>query len=269
MSHKQHILLLGGTGVCGQIFAQAALDAGYQLTLYVRTPSKLGKSLIEHPALKIIEGTYDDIDGLSSAASCGADIFISTAGPTLGRRDGTVSNVRPIFMKCSWLAGKPITEALCRLYPLLLKANPRIRILALATASYSAQEDRRSIKWFVSITGYVRVIGGDAYKEIRGIADETVALGDDVDWTVFRVPLLHGTKWDSGTSMDFQQGESDSANDGRSKNELSSKVHAVYVGQSHDGLWLDRRRLAKWILGELEEKKWLRSCPLVSDAWRR
>ena len=90
MSNKHHILLLGGTGLCGQIFAKAALDAGHRLTLYVRTPSKLSSELSQHSNLEVIEGTLEDTDGLLRAASCGADTFISLAGPTLGRRDGIV-----------------------------------------------------------------------------------------------------------------------------------------------------------------------------------
>lgn len=90
MSPKHHILLLGGTGLCGQIFARAALNAGHQLTLYARSPSKLSTDLAEHPNLAVIQGELNDVEGLSKAGACGADVFISVAGPTLGKREGTV-----------------------------------------------------------------------------------------------------------------------------------------------------------------------------------
>lgn len=85
-----HILLLGGTGLCGLIFTRLALEAGHALTLYVRTPSKIPSDLSAHPDLHIIQGEFDNEAGLAQAAACGATVFISFAGPTLGERKGTV-----------------------------------------------------------------------------------------------------------------------------------------------------------------------------------
>jgi hypothetical protein len=78
------------------------------------------------------------------------------------------------------------------------------------------------------------------------MAEETVALGEKIDWTVFRVPLM--------------QGKALGENDG--------PVNAVYVGDKkwRDGLSLDRGRLVKWILEELEEGKWICACPVLSNA---
>ena len=87
---KHHILLLGGTGICGTIFTRAALAAGHKLTLYVRTPSKIPSDLSSNTNISIIQGELHDAEGLKKAAACGADIFISLAGPTLGKREGTV-----------------------------------------------------------------------------------------------------------------------------------------------------------------------------------
>lgn len=226
---KHHILLLGGTGICGTIFTRAALEAGHKLTLYVRTPSKIPSELSSNANLSVVQGEFGDAEGLKKAAACGADIFISLAGPTLGKREGT-----------------PITNALQTLYPLLLANGTTKRILILSTASYSAPEDTPSIKWFFAINFYIKVIGGDTYEEIRGMAEETVALGEKIDWTVFRVPLLHGK----------ELGEND------------GPVNAVYVGdkKGRDGLNLDRGRLARWILEELEEGKWMCACPFVANA---
>jgi len=90
MDSKYHILLLGGTGICGLIFTRAALEAGHKLTLYVRTPSKIPADLTSNTNVSIIQGDLGDAEGLKIAAACGADIFISLAGPTLGKREGTV-----------------------------------------------------------------------------------------------------------------------------------------------------------------------------------
>jgi hypothetical protein len=132
------------------------------------------------------------------------------------------------------------------LYPLLKSSGTFKRVLILSTASYSAPQDTWSLKWFISINFYVRVVGGDTYPEITGMAKETVALSDTVEWTVFRVPLLKG----------------------KTLNEDDGKINAVWVGdkKGRDGLSLDRGRLARWIVGELKERKWIGLCPFLANA---
>jgi Trk K+ transport system NAD-binding subunit len=90
MSAKYHFLLFGGTGICGRIFTQAALEAGHTLTLYVRNPSKIPAEFAANPNLHTIQGELSDEEELKKAAACGADIFVCLAGPTLGKREGTV-----------------------------------------------------------------------------------------------------------------------------------------------------------------------------------
>lgn len=87
---RYHILLIGGTGICGLIFAQAAIQSGHFVTLYVRTPSKVPLDLSSHSNAAVIQGELGDEEGLKKAAACGADTFVSLAGPTMGERQGTV-----------------------------------------------------------------------------------------------------------------------------------------------------------------------------------
>lgn len=96
MDDKHHILVLGGSGICGLVFTEAALEAGHKLTLYVRTPSKIPAELSSNANLNVIQGELGDVEGLKKAAACGADLFVSLAGPTLGKREGTVSFNQPI-----------------------------------------------------------------------------------------------------------------------------------------------------------------------------
>lgn len=112
----------------------------------------------------------------------------------------------------------------------------------------------------------MRVIGGDSYTEIRGMAEETVKLGDKVDWTVFRVPLLNGKETKEGRVQDGKVEITDI--EGPSRNDMDAGVHSAFVGNKMgwDGLFLDRGRLAIWILGEVEERRWLRLCPTLSNA---
>jgi nucleoside-diphosphate-sugar epimerase len=93
LSTKHHILLIGGTGLCGLVFLRAALEAKYEVTIYARTPSKVPEELSANPNLHIIQGELHEDEGLKKAAACGADIFICLAGPTLGRREGRVGQI--------------------------------------------------------------------------------------------------------------------------------------------------------------------------------
>lgn len=89
---KHHFLVIGATGACGLVFVHAALETGHTVTVYVRAPSKIPKDLSTNTNLYIIQGEFGDEEGLKRAAACGADVFISLAGPTFGNRNGTVSS---------------------------------------------------------------------------------------------------------------------------------------------------------------------------------
>ena len=99
------------------------------------------------------------------------------------------------------------------------------------------------------------------------MAEETVKLGDRVDWTVFRVPLLNGKEVKKSDIKEVVDEEITDI-EGPSRNDLRACVRSAFVGNSMgwDGLFLDRGRLAVWILGELEEKRWLRLCPILANA---
>jgi nucleoside-diphosphate-sugar epimerase len=86
MDEKHHILLLGGTGICGQTFTEAALSAGHKLTPHRRPSSKLPTPILSHQNLDVIQGDLANEEGLKEGAACGADVFVSLAGPTWGRR---------------------------------------------------------------------------------------------------------------------------------------------------------------------------------------
>lgn len=92
MAAKHHILLLGGTGLCGLLFTRVALEAGHSLTLYIRNSAKLPAEVAENENVNVIQGELGDEEGLKHAAGCGADVFVCLAGPTLGKRKGTVSS---------------------------------------------------------------------------------------------------------------------------------------------------------------------------------
>ncbi|KAG9234091.1 hypothetical protein BJ875DRAFT_337332, partial [Amylocarpus encephaloides] len=150
-----HILLLGRTVIYGLIFTQAALEAGHQLTFYVRRPSKIPTALSSNGKLTVIQGELGDAEGLNKAAGCGSDVFIIS-----GLRFDGISLMRLL---------QHITDALKRIYRLLLASGTTKRIMILSTASYTAPEDIGCINWYTAVNFYIKVIRGDTYSEITGM----------------------------------------------------------------------------------------------------
>lgn len=62
---------------------------------------------------------------------------------------------------------------------------------------------------------------------------------EQLNWTLFRVPFLTNGK--------------------------AGPVKASWAGRGEDGMFLSRKSLARWVLGEIEEKKWVGDAPLISN----
>jgi len=169
---SKHILVLGATGVTGQIFVQEALKAGHQLSLYVRSPAKLPAAISQHANVTVIEGDLEDTSSLQKASQCGATIFVSFAGPSRATQ------------------GTPLTDAYKALFPLLIQDGHITRVLVLSTPSFPAPEDKSTFKWNALIY-VVKLISAYGYAEMHGVGQVTSTQPvDKLKWTVFRVPSL-------------------------------------------------------------------------------
>ncbi|RKF76104.1 hypothetical protein GcC1_074026 [Golovinomyces cichoracearum] len=229
-----HILVLGATGTFGLILIQFIHNLGHTLTLYMCGQSNLPESIVSSECVEVIQGELSDVDGLEIAASCGADVFICVAVPTWGRPEG-----------------KPITKDLHKLYPLLLAAGTYKRLFFLTAPFFPAPEDGFCLKWFIIKNGLGRTLGGDTYKETRGMAQETINLGKKIKWTVIRVPNLCRER----PSKKFFR-------------DTNEKANVCFAGdfKFRNKLHLGRVSLAMWIMRELEEEQWIGLCPLVNDS---
>lgn len=81
------ITLIGAIG--GQ-FCDMALEQGHRLSLIVRNSTKLPVKILQNQRVEVIEGTLDNETVLDQASRCGADVFVSLAGPPIGTT-GTVT----------------------------------------------------------------------------------------------------------------------------------------------------------------------------------
>lgn len=167
----EHILVIGATGPTGKDFCDAALKEGHTLTLYARNPDKLSKDIISDEKVTVLKGTLDDVAGLTKAATSGATIFVSFAGPVASSK------------------GTPVTDGMKRLFPLLI-VNKFKRALVLGTCSFPADGDKGGLKWSASVA-LIKMIGGSAYQEFNGLgAFVTSQDVSSIKWTLFRVPFL-------------------------------------------------------------------------------
>lgn len=78
------LTIFGGTGPTGRLLVTAALDAGHDVTVFARSPGKLG---IADERLRIVQGELSDAAGIRASID-GADAVISTLGPGAARVPG-------------------------------------------------------------------------------------------------------------------------------------------------------------------------------------
>lgn len=76
-------------GAIGTIFCEFSLEAGHNLTLFVRNRDKVPAKVSNNDRVAIIEGTLENEGILDEVSKCGADSFVSFAGPPMGNQ-GTV-----------------------------------------------------------------------------------------------------------------------------------------------------------------------------------
>ncbi|CAG8087848.1 unnamed protein product [Penicillium olsonii] len=161
-----HILVLGASGAIGRQFCEMALQEGHRLTLFVRHTSKIPEHIRINEATRIFEGTLEADSILKEAANCGADIFVSLAGPSYGTQ------------------GTPLTDGYQRLIPKL--ASHRInRVLILCTPSFRDKVDVETWKWRTG-EWFMRIFSPGQYQEMLGVGN-VVASTEGIQWGLFRV----------------------------------------------------------------------------------
>ncbi|KAJ7151112.1 hypothetical protein C8R46DRAFT_493770 [Mycena filopes] len=221
------ILILGATGLSGLIFIQIALSQPNPpaLTLLVRSRAKLSSDIQKQT--RVVEGGLTDADALSKAME-GVDVVVSFVGgyPSLSAFVFRTKNT-------------PIADS----FPGILaamRANGVKRILALSTPSFAPDSaEVFSLKWSLYCAG-PKLLVPEGNAEMVGIA-EAVAAADDLDWTVFRVPHLTEETADRPLAVGL--------------------LGPDYKG----GIHLSRASQAVWILKEIDERKWVKKAPMLSN----
>jgi len=216
------VLILGATGAAGVLLIQEALAASHTVIVYARSPDKLPEETKENPSVIIRKGELDDREALSSAMK-NVDAILSALGPSVSRG--------PLHPK-----GTPLARAYSLIIE-LMKTHGVRRLLALGTASITDPNDKFSLRMSTLVTG-VAILAHTAYEDVVAIGKTIRTQGDNLDWTIVRVPILTG---------------SDDKN-----------FVAGYVGDGKTGVWLTRAGFASFVVQELENNEWVKKAPLIT-----
>ena len=109
MSIKQKVLVTGATGFTGSYTVPALLEAGYDVTCFVRPTSD--RQFLPADQINFVEGDLDDLDSLTNALA-GCDAIVNIASLGFGHADGIVNAIeaagvqRAIFVSTTALFTK-------------------------------------------------------------------------------------------------------------------------------------------------------------------
>jgi putative NADH-flavin reductase len=156
------LTVFGATGGVGREVVTQALEAGHEVSAYVRNPTKLK---LTHPQLTVLAGELTDREAVQRAVS-GVDAVISALGPSLDRK----------------ATGTPLVEGTRQIVE-AMKAEGVKRYIGIATPSLRDPSDSRSaLGLIVPFMG--RTFLSRAYRELIEMSE--IVTRSDLDWTIAR-----------------------------------------------------------------------------------
>jgi putative NADH-flavin reductase len=158
------IIVFGASGGTGIEIVKQALNAGYEVTSFVRNPAKVA---IRHPMLNLVTGDVMDSAGVEKAVA-GQEAVISALGPT-----------RPAVPGMMEMAAQNIVAA-------MKKAGIR-RLISTTGAGVRDPQDQPQfidhlMKWLLTL------LAGAVLRD--SAANVEVIRASDLDWTIVRFPRL-------------------------------------------------------------------------------
>jgi putative NADH-flavin reductase len=131
---------------------------------------------------------------------------------------------------------KPLTHGIQNIIAAMKKQGVR-RLVITSTLSVKDPNDLPDFKT-KSLVNIVKVTMHDAYEDIVSTA-ETVR-NSDLDWTIVRLSMLNNKP-------------------------KSGKVRAGYVGRGDVGTWISRADVADFMLKQVQDTKYLRQAPAITN----
>ena len=132
--------------------------------------------------------------------------------------------------------GKPITRGMQNIIEAMKKQGVR-RLIISSTLSAKDPNDLPDFK-AKALVNLVKLTMHAAYEEIVSVAD--TVRKSDLDWTIIRLTTLNN-------------------------NPKSGKVRVGYLGKGEVGLRISRADLAEFMLKQVQDTKYLRQAPVISN----
>jgi putative NADH-flavin reductase len=161
------IIVFGASGGTGIEMVKLALDAGHDVTAFVRSPEKLA---IHHPMLKVVAGDAMDAAAVEKAVA-GQDAVISALGPS-----------RPPVPGMMVAAAKNIVAA--------MKNSGIRRLISTTGAGVRDPQDQPKL-----IDDLMKALLFLLARDVLFDSDASVKIirSTDLDWTIVRYPRLLNT----------------------------------------------------------------------------
>jgi putative NADH-flavin reductase len=172
------IVIFGATSKTGLQLTEQALEAGHEVTAFVRDPSKL---TLEHPRLAVVQGDALDPEGVERAVQ-GQEGVISLIGPT----KGSPSNIT--------------TRATRNILAAMDQHSVR-RLVVASVAGIPTERDQRGLVARL-VGGLIQLFLGDMYKDRQQQLE--LLQQSDRDWIVIRLPRLTDAPATGHYTLDYQ-----------------------------------------------------------------
>ena len=131
---------------------------------------------------------------------------------------------------------KPLTQGMQNIIAAMKKQGVH-RLIIASTLSAKDSNDKPEFRARV-LVGLVKLSMKAAYEEIVSVAEAVRA--SDLDWTIVRLTMLNNKP-------------------------KSGKVRAGYRGRGEVGTWISRADVADFMLSQIEDVKYLRQAPAISN----
>jgi putative NADH-flavin reductase len=158
------IIIFGASGGTGVEIVRQALEAGYQVTAFVRNPAKLD---IEHANLVVFQGDVTDAAAVEKVVA-GQEAVVSALGP-----------IRPPVPGMMETAARNIVAA-------MQKHGVR-RLLSTSGAGVRDERDQPKLMDHI-MKGLLTLLAGEVLKD--SAANVEVIRASGLDWTIVRYPRL-------------------------------------------------------------------------------
>jgi nucleoside-diphosphate-sugar epimerase len=243
----EHILVLGATGGSGLALVEEIIslgDSGPLATLYVRSTSrsKLPDSVSNSSRFRIVEGALTDRESFDKALQPSSKPPFPAATTVMSFLGAAPS----LYYFLTRQTPHPIADALHdAILPAIQTAGVK-RVFVLSTpGGFPYPEETRQMTWaWWFKSSLPRIVVPQGHAEMREIANAVVRAGAEdasLDWTVVRVMFL---------------------NDGHAEAPVSAgTLFKDFEGTSETS----RGSLARWLLHETTDRKWVRRAPLLGN----